>query len=603
MKKKVNPNFNVRLFTAWVIFSVLILSAWFILTFFQVFNLDRSLTLLSHPAYVQTLDEDNVNAKKISYTFPSKENNLGIVGVKLEPTSNLQGNTTFRIKSLDSDEWYYEKKYPTKLISGSSIFPFGFSVIPNSADKNYIVELEVDRGTFYQTYREQKKPEVFIKYKFTRQDLSSNSALLELIFKKIVYTTAYLNIVPVILSIFILTILLISGKKMLHTISSRIKKIKLNCLSFSRKIILVLGIGLFLRLLLATGSYNFDVLQWLNIGQITRSHIDIYSYSNYYNYSPVWFFVLGLLDRFSLLFGFTAQSFIIRAFLSLVDVITFLLLYKIAIQRNLPPLKTAALFFLSPIAIIISGHHGQFENMAILFLLLALYFTEKKHTAKKVKNKFVFIFLTLGLIMKHIVIFPVLYFFLLFYKNRFLAIFLFCTSCAIFLLTLAPFFPFSGAQIVKRVFLYGGVEGLYGMTYFLGNIFSGSSFSGPGLYLFYKVIFVLTYLIFVLLVRPKDIARGILLSILFFLTFTSGIGAQYFVLPVAFGVFFPTKWFYLYTVAVTLFFLGSVDELNIYTFKVFEWNIVWLFTILWFLSELMVVVTPLHKLYKKLFYR
>ena len=50
--------------------------------------------------------------------------------------------------------------------------------------------------------------------------------------------------------------------------------------------------------------------------------------------------------------------------------------------------------------------------------------------------------------------------------------------------------------------------------------------------------------------------------------------------------------------AVTLFFLGSADELNIYTFKIFEWNTVWVFVILWFLCEFVISFKSLGKLQK-----
>lgn len=367
-----------------------------------------------------------------------------------------------------------------------------------------------------------------------------------------------------------------------------------------RKIVLVIVLGLFFRLLLAKGSYNFDVAQFIQTGQVARTSLDIYANSQYYNYSPLWFLILGLLDRFYVVFPLASFSFIERAFISLIDIATFFLLYRIAMQRRLLSLKTAALFFLNPITIIISGHHGQFDNIAIFFLLLAVYFAGKNKIKNKMKGKIIWSLLTVGLIVKHIIAFQVLFFFVLFAKKKIVAISLFGLSIVVFLLTLLPFVPASGGQIINRVFLYGGVEGLYGMTYFLGNIFSGSIFAGPGLYQVYKIIFLIGYLLFVMLIRPKDIARGILLSILFFLTFTSGIGAQYFMLPIAFGVLFPTRWFYLYTLAVTLFFLGSVDELNIYTFKVFEWNTVWLFTIFWFISELAASIEPLNKLHRKL---
>jgi hypothetical protein len=369
-------------------------------------------------------------------------------------------------------------------------------------------------------------------------------------------------------------------------------------ISLRKKIGLIIIVGLVLRLMLAKGNYNFDIVQFTQIGHVMRSFLNIYEHNQFYNYSPLFFFVLGLLDRVQSIFNFPSFPFIERAFLSLIDIFTFFIIFKIAKQRNLPPLKTATLFYLNPISIIISGHHGQFDNIAILLLLIGVYFSQK-NAAKKIKNRLVFVFLTLSLLMKHVIVFQVFYFMKNFYKNKRNAFLLFMLACFVFLLALLPFVSSSFEQIIKRVFLYGGVQGLYGFSYFLTNIFTGWDYYGITIQTIYKPVFILGYFLFVLLVRQKDILRGTLLTVLFFLTFTSGIGAQYFVLPIALGTFFPTRWFYLYTLTVTLFFLGSFDELNIYTFKVFEWNTVWLFTIFWFLSEIKSVNKILSKLIKE----
>lgn len=366
-------------------------------------------------------------------------------------------------------------------------------------------------------------------------------------------------------------------------------------------ILIILVIGLGIRLYLAKGSYNFDIVATQQDVEIFKQGKNIYLHQTAYNYSPLFYYLTGFFGLVQDLLPFLEIKFIARAFYSFIDLITFFVIYKIAIQRKLSPIKTAGLFFLNPISIIISGHHGQFDNIAIFFLLLSLYFVEKKKIGVKIKNKLIFTFLTIGLIVKHIIVFQVFYFFILYTKSRLRAIIFFVLSLVVFALTFMPFYSTAGPQIIKSVLFYGGVQGLYGFTYFLGNIFGNTStVFNINIYMVYKLLFLFGFLFFVLVIRPKDIARGILLSILFFLTFTSGIGAQYFMLPIAFGVFFPTRWFYLYTLSVTLFFLGSADELNIYTFKVFEWNTVWLFTIFWFTSEMLVVSNRLNSFFSKI---
>jgi hypothetical protein len=101
---------------------------------------------------------------------------------------------------------------------------------------------------------------------------------------------------------------------------------KLSYFSVKKEIILIIVAGLFLRLFLADGPYNFDMTTWINTGAVMRHHLDIYAYDKFYNYPPLWFFVLGFLDRISLIFPIIPFRFIERAFLSLVDVATFFLI-------------------------------------------------------------------------------------------------------------------------------------------------------------------------------------------------------------------------------------------------------------------------------------
>lgn len=60
----------------------------------------------------------------------------------------------------------------------------------------------------------------------------------------------------------------------------------------------------------------------------------------------------------------------------------------------------ATLFFLSPISIIITGYHNQFDNLAILLMLCATDALER-HDEKKRDVLFI-LFFTLSLVMKHI---------------------------------------------------------------------------------------------------------------------------------------------------------------------------------------------------------
>ena len=91
---------------------------------------------------------------------------------------------------------------------------------------------------------------------------------------------------------------------------------------------------------------------------------------------------------------------------------------------------------------------------------------------------------------------------------------------------------------------------------------------------------------FGLFLKDKDIIRNCLLGMLFFLTFTTGIAIQYFVLPIALGALRLSREFLLYSFATTLFLLGNRDNVFVPGFHMLGGNIVWLSAIYWFALEM-----------------
>lgn len=155
-----------------------------------------------------------------------------------------------------------------------------------------------------------------------------------------------------------------------------------------------------------------------------------------------------------------------------------------------------------------------------------------------------------------------------------------------FLISFYPFLAENHHVIIDHVFKYGGLAGLYGISFILNTSCSTCRVDNLLLVDIYKYIFIFLSLIFIFFLQKRDIIRSLLLSILFFLSFTSGIGAQYFILPIALGSIYPKKGFYLYTFITSLFLFGNSDELNFPLFQIISWNIVWIFTFWWFLEEI-----------------
>lgn len=366
---------------------------------------------------------------------------------------------------------------------------------------------------------------------------------------------------------------------------------KMNRKHFQLIIIIILGI--FLRLYLANGSHNFDITSYQKDINIFNNGGNIYVEQTAYNYSPFLFILLGILGKIQQFLHFQSFPFYIRTFITFIDILTTIILFKLALKNKLSVIKTVGLFFLNPISIIISGHHGQFENISILFLLFAIYLYQGKYF----RNKILFIssILTIGLIIKHIIIYQIYLFYLHVFKNKIKATLVFLFSCFIFLLTFLPFILEGYHQIITQVFKYGGLGGLYGVTYFIRNFCSNCSTFGFQNEILYKYFFIIGMGLLCLFLSNKNIIKGSLLLFLLFLAFTPGVGAQFFILPIALGALQPSRWYYLYTLIGTLFLLGNFDEMNIQIFQFVNWNTVWLFTILWLVFELQRTFPKLRK--------
>jgi hypothetical protein len=113
-----------------------------------------------------------------------------------------------------------------------------------------------------------------------------------------------------------------------------------------------------------------------------------------------------------------------------------------------------SLYMLNPVAFLLVGFHGQFENLALLPLLIGLYLFARN--PENPPSKWIWILGTMSLLIKHITVFGV---WMLFYstmpKRR--AFVMFCVSVVLFLASFLPFLPEGGPGILRNVFLYQAV--------------------------------------------------------------------------------------------------------------------------------------------------
>jgi hypothetical protein len=289
-------------------------------------------------------------------------------------------------------------------------------------------------------------------------------------------------------------------------------------------------------------------------------------------YSPLWYsinYVVGLIARFFPQFAF---MFILRAFLSLVDLVTLFFIVRIAKLIHFSPQKSAFLFFLSPVSIIISGYHGQIENLTILFLVAAIYLFLRFGERTKYIGWFL---ISIGVAIKHLIVNQVLIF-LRHTERSWIKIFiLFCLTGVFFASLFIPFWK-EGKDGIIAGLQYSGMRPSYGFINFITNENAATV---------YKYVFLVMLFSWSIILKTKSIIRDCLLGFLFFLVFTFGISAQQFVIPIALGALIPSFGFYLYSLIASLFLFGDINELKITLFQPFNWNCVWIAAIVWFFIE------------------
>lgn len=368
-------------------------------------------------------------------------------------------------------------------------------------------------------------------------------------------------------------------------------------------LVTVIILGVFLRLLLITvPSLNFDMRNFINYGEIFyegKRNVYLYIYS--YNYSPAIFYIAGILTTLSKTFPFFSYPFLHRTFISLFDVLTLFTLLSIAKKNDISPTKTAIFFFLNPVSILLSGYHAHFDNVAVFFLLFGVwYYFCSNLPYKKIITWFA---ITTGLIAKHILPFQTLLIYLFMYKGgkSVKGLILFGLTVIVFLATFLPFYNTVESKYVinEYVFKYEGLPTISGITLIINQLCPGCEIGDIKFYTLYKYLFLISGVLFsFFLVRSKDIFRSLLLSILFFIAFTSARSAQYLILPIALGALFPSRWFLIYTGAVTLFLSVFQIEVGISIYiKVLLLNIVWLSAMFWFFSELIKQYPLAKKIY------
>jgi hypothetical protein len=213
----------------------------------------------------------------------------------------------------------------------------------------------------------------------------------------------------------------------------------------------VLAGGIFARFWIGRFGVNFDFDSYRIVIDLLQQGKNVYASTDRYNYGPVWFNTLNLLDWLA---GHEIHRFrlLLTGFLTLVDIGIVWLLWR---RFGKWP---AIIFFLNPISIIVTGMHNQFDNFGVFVGLLAvIQFGDDFDRPLNGRKFFALALLGLSLMTKHVLfLFP----FWLAVKQRGLVpkILVMGVPVLVFLLGFAPYWAGGSAGIMQNVFHYSSTE-------------------------------------------------------------------------------------------------------------------------------------------------
>ena len=303
-------------------------------------------------------------------------------------------------------------------------------------------------------------------------------------------------------------------------------------------------IGMALRFGLAVSSVGSrDQQSWAIVSKLLGSP-NFYLETSRYGYPPLWAYILWGLRLLQRQTSFPFHVFS-RGFLSLIDLA---IAYVILLMTNRDTLRLdvrwAAFYLLNPVAMLTS-YQGQFDVLALLPLLIAVYLMESRRPLPTLAS--IWALGTLSVITKHITLFAVWALYHASSKTARKAVLMMLGTIAVFGLVFVPYLPQGLGVIMNNVV-------------FRFQVPKSPNVVLP-LFLSLPVRKVIFYLVLVsapaLVVGDHRQARAVLFSLLCFLIFSYLVEPHYYLLPVALATAMRSRWVFFYSMTVTAYLLGT----------------------------------------------
>jgi hypothetical protein len=312
-------------------------------------------------------------------------------------------------------------------------------------------------------------------------------------------------------------------------------------------------VGFFLRLWVGTAGHNFDFNSFMNTLDTLDISGNVYAENVRYNYGPVWFYILQLLQLLTGLFPHPTMGmeYLMSGFLAFVDIGIYIILLRSF------GLLAGILFILNPVSIIITGYHRQFDNLAIFLGMIAVLTYKDSFKQPIDRRKFLgLVVLGLSLMTKH-----VLFAFPLWlavkqrgWKEKLVVL---LVPVGIFLIGFLPYWFGAADGIIDKVFLYEPYPEFLNAPFwhwFVPNIIR--YFTTPTL------IFIFALIIGAFIFRKKPGLEALLFYTVILVVTSPTIANQYLAIVIPFISVYFNFFFLLYTIMATWHLL--VDKNGLY---------------------------------------
>jgi len=301
------------------------------------------------------------------------------------------------------------------------------------------------------------------------------------------------------------------------------------------------------HLIAAYYGHYFDMRSW----EIVAPHTgpSIYLVTHRFSYPPLWAEVLHLLTKLHAHLD-VPFTMVIKGFLLVVDLVTAAAIFAAFPSDRRRGAFAAALFLLNPVSIMATGYWGQFDNFAVMFLVIAAALHHRQPESPPLL--LIWILGSLSLSTKHITLFFVWMLFCCSTRSLLKACVMMAGALAVLAATFIPYWEEASSQIMSYVvnrFSYHSPSPLL-------------TFSLPQHQQKQLFLAVMSLLPFVARFKRMSPAKGLLLSTTAFLSFSYLVIENYLVLPLAFGSIYPSFFFATYTAAAACSLLGSPESLN-----------------------------------------